>query len=86
MNRWKAAFANKVGEKFLSEIIRNNKLIIKDVKGIGISALNEKDVVRHELVQRIIKAYEKHEKKVAFKEQEKQANKSNAFKNKRGGQ
>ena len=34
MNRWKAAFANKVGEKFLSEIIRNNKLIIKDVKGI----------------------------------------------------
>lgn len=60
--------------------------VLKDVKGIGISALNEKDVVRHELVQRIIKAYEKHEKKVAFKEQEKQANKSNAFKNKRGGQ
>ena len=35
--------------------------VLKSVLGIGISILNEKDVVRHELVQRIIKAYEKYE-------------------------
>ena len=34
LNRWKTAFANKVGEKFLDEIIKNNKLIIKEVNGI----------------------------------------------------
>lgn len=37
--------------------------VLKNVSGIGISFLNEKDVVRHELVQRIIKAYEKYETK-----------------------
>lgn len=37
--------------------------VLKDVQGIGISILNERDVVRHELVQRIIKAYEKYEGK-----------------------
>lgn len=37
--------------------------VLKSVAGIGISILNEKDVVRHELVQRIIKAYEKYESK-----------------------
>ena len=37
--------------------------VLKDVQGIGISILDEKDVVRHELVQRIIKAYEKYENK-----------------------
>lgn len=37
--------------------------VLKSVIGIGISVLNEKDVVRHELVQRIIKAYEKYESK-----------------------
>ena len=37
--------------------------VLKNVPGIGISFLNEKDVVRHELVQRIIKAYEKYEEK-----------------------
>lgn len=33
--------------------------ILKDIEGIGIITLNDKDVVRHELVQRIIRAYEK---------------------------
>ncbi|OPJ56991.1 PhoH family protein [Alkalithermobacter paradoxus] len=41
--------------------------ILKDVKGIGMINLTEKDVVRHELVQRIIKAYEKYEKKEEYK-------------------
>ncbi|MDO5096019.1 MAG: PhoH family protein [Peptostreptococcaceae bacterium] len=36
--------------------------VLKNVEGIGINILSEKDVVRHELVQRIIKAYEKYEK------------------------
>lgn len=39
----------------LKEVTR----ILKDVKGIEFVYLNEQDVVRHELVQRIIKAYEK---------------------------
>ena len=38
-------------------------MILKDVKGIAINELTEKDVVRHELVQRIIKQYDKYEKK-----------------------
>lgn len=33
--------------------------ILKDVEGIGSIILSDKDVVRHELVQRIIRAYEK---------------------------
>ena len=35
--------------------------ILKNIDQIGINRLNEKDVVRHELVQKIIKAYEKYE-------------------------
>ena len=37
--------------------------ILKNVSGIGSMELTEKDVVMHELVQRIIRAYEKFEKK-----------------------
>lgn len=37
--------------------------ILKGVKGIGMSFLDDRDVVRHQLVQRIIKAYEKYDKK-----------------------
>lgn len=33
--------------------------ILKNIEGIGITKFNEKDVVRHRLVQDIIKAYEK---------------------------
>lgn len=43
------------------------KEVLKDVKGISIVTLTEKDVVRHELVQRIIRAYEKFEKKQEHK-------------------
>lgn len=35
--------------------------VLKDVKGIEFIYLSDKDVVRHELVQKIIKAYEKFE-------------------------
>ena len=45
--------------------------ILDGVNGIGYKELTEKDVVRHELVQRIIKAYAKYEKKMEFKENEK---------------
>ncbi|MGL5507742.1 MAG: PhoH family protein, partial [Paraclostridium sp.] len=37
--------------------------VLKEVDGVGISKFTEKDVVRHELVQRIIKAYEKFDEK-----------------------
>lgn len=51
-------------------------MILDNVKGIAIDELTEKDVVRHELVQRIIKQYEKYEKKQQIKtngkEQQKQ--------------
>ena len=35
--------------------------ILRDVEGIGIIRLNNKDVVRHPLVQRIVEAYEKYD-------------------------
>ncbi len=35
--------------------------ILKDIEGIAIHQFNEKDVVRHKLVQKIIVAYEKYE-------------------------
>ena len=34
--------------------------VLKDVDDIGIVTLTHKDVVRHELVQAIVRAYEKH--------------------------
>ena len=49
--------------------------ILKDVKGIGHIQLTEKDVVRHELVQRIIIAYDKYEKKMENINNKKQENK-----------
>lgn len=42
----------------LKEVVK----ILKDVKGISFIHLSDKDVVRHQLVQRIILAYEKFEK------------------------
>jgi len=41
----------------LKEVIK----ILKDIKGIEFVYLTERDVVRHELVQKIIKAYEKYD-------------------------
>ena len=37
--------------------------ILKDVEGIAVITLTEKDVVRHPLVMRIVRAYEKDEQK-----------------------
>lgn len=37
--------------------------ILKDVEGIQFIYLDDKDVVRHKVVQRVIKAYERYEKK-----------------------
>ena len=37
--------------------------VVQGVEGIGICTLTSKDVVRHPLVQRIVKAYEEYEKK-----------------------
>ncbi len=42
----------------LREVMR----ILKDVEDVAICTFNQKDVVRHQLVQRIIKAYEDYEK------------------------
>ncbi|AYO30291.1 PhoH family protein [Biomaibacter acetigenes] len=39
------------------------KQVLQDVKGVEFIFLDDKDVVRHEVVQRIIKAYEKFEEK-----------------------
>ena len=37
--------------------------VLSGVQGIGIVTLDHRDVVRHELVQTIVKAYEKHERR-----------------------
>lgn len=50
--------------------------VLNDVDGVGINKFTEKDVVRHELVQRIIKAYEKFD-------EEQELNKFNDDRNKR---
>ncbi len=39
------------------------RVVLKGVRGIGFIYLTERDVVRHELVQRIIKAYERFEER-----------------------
>ena len=38
-------------------------ILLQDVKDIGIVQLTHRDVVRHELVQAIVRAYEKHAQK-----------------------
>jgi phosphate starvation-inducible PhoH-like protein len=47
-------------EKRSSGLIQASK-ILANIKGIGFNQLTEKDVVRHKLVQQIIKAYDKYE-------------------------
>ena len=37
--------------------------ILKDVEGIAFVDFNERDVVRHELVARIVRAHDRYEKK-----------------------
>lgn len=38
------------------------RIVLRDIPGIAIVYLSDRDVVRHELVSRIIRAYEKHDK------------------------
>jgi len=47
----------------MSGLIETEK-ILSDIKGIKFVYFSEKDVVRHKLVQEIVKAYEKYEKRV----------------------
>ena len=53
-------------EDDLEKLVSQGRL--KDIKGIEFIYLTEKDVVRHELVQKIIRAYEKYETKSKEKE------------------
>lgn len=48
--------------KHITSGLKDAEEVLKDVEGIKIVQLSSKDVVRHELVTRIIKAYEKAEK------------------------
>jgi len=41
--------------------------VLRDVKDIGIVELTHRDVVRHELVQNIVRAYERHARKTERK-------------------
>ena len=50
--------------------------VLKDVDGVGINKFTEKDVVRHELVQRIIKAYDKFEKKEEYRKSKREKEKN----------
>ncbi len=45
--------------------------VLRRVEDIGFSYLNNKDVVRHPLVQQIVTAYDEYEKKQAYKESKK---------------
>ena len=38
--------------------------ILKDIKGISFIEMNEKDIVRHKLVTRIVNAYSKYEAEI----------------------
>ncbi len=41
--------------------LRNAIEVLADVEGVSFTYFSRKDVVRHHLVQRIVKAYEDHE-------------------------
>ncbi len=51
--------------------------VLQEVEDIGIVQLTNKDVVRHPLVQKIVEAYEKYEKKEAYKEGRREAYREN---------
>ena len=46
--------------------------VLREVEDIGMVTLTNKDVVRHPLVQQIVEAYEKYEKKEAYQEKRRQ--------------
>ena len=43
--------------------LKESQHFLKNIKGVEFIYLDEKDIVRHDLVTRIIEAYEKEEKK-----------------------
>ena len=47
--------------------------ILEGIDDIGIHYFNERDVVRHRLVQKIIQAYEKYDRELARREAERRA-------------
>ena len=51
-----------------SGLIDALEVLGNDIAGIGIHHLSARDIVRHPLVQKIIKAYEKREARLAYKE------------------
>ena len=62
-------FGKKSG---LKEVVR----ILKNIEGIEFCRLSEKDVVRHPLVQAIVKAYEKDDKRKAERENDRHSKQS----------
>ena len=46
-------------------------MILKEIEDIGICTLTNRDVVRHPLVQKIVKAYEKYDAKEKYKKEQK---------------
>ncbi|MBO5453456.1 MAG: PhoH family protein [Clostridia bacterium] len=48
--------------------LKEAQFVLKDIEGIEICRLNEKDVVRHPQVQKIITAYDKHRRKAVKNE------------------
>ena len=51
--------------------------ILKDVKGISFIEMNQKDIVRHKLVTRIVEAYDKFDKELAEKQKAQKKAKEN---------
>ena len=45
----------------ISSGLKEALLILKDIKGVGIVYLDDKDVIRHRLVKEVIAAYRKFE-------------------------
>ena len=43
--------------------LKEAMLVLKDVKGISFVEMNEKDIVRHRLVTRIVNAYDEYDRK-----------------------
>ena len=55
--------------------------VLKNVEGIRFMYLTERDVVRHELVKKIIKSYDQYEKKEKHIAEKKQDQKKNTHRN-----
>ena len=48
--------------------------VLKNVKGIGVVQFDKRDIVRHQLVQRIVDAYERHEAEMREEERQQHPN------------